>query len=237
MKYSFVFLLLSLLFIVSCGEEENVKKDSGEMETAGMGHKVTVQEVIQANRYTYLKVEENSSEYWIAISKKPVEEGETLYYMQGVEMKDFESEDLDRTFESVIFVDRITDKPMDQMMGAHSQGQMGQKPDIVREDISVESVEGGISIKELYADLNKFENKVVKVKGKVTVYNPEIMNRNWIHIQDGTGFEDNFDLTITSNDEVKVGDIVAFEGKIAVDKDFGFGYKYKVLLENASLVK
>ena len=59
------------------------------------------------------------------------------------------------------------------------------------------------------------------------------MNKNWVHIQDGTGGENTFDLTITTLDEVKLGAIVKFEGTVVINKDFGHGYKYDLLLEDA----
>jgi hypothetical protein len=63
------------------------------------------------------------------------------------------------------------------------------------------------------------------------------MKRNWIHIQDGTGGENEFDLVITSDQEVQVGDIIVAEGKVAVDKDFGSGYFFPVLIEDAKVNK
>jgi hypothetical protein len=33
-----------------------------------------------------------------------------------------------------------------------------------------------------------------------------------------------------------VGDIVTFSGTIALDKDFGAGYKYEVIMENATIL-
>ena len=62
------------------------------------------------------------------------------------------------------------------------------------------------------------------------------MNRNWVHLQDGTGGEATFDLTITTMDQIEVGSLATFEGIVAVDKDFGHGYKYDLLLENAVLL-
>ena len=63
------------------------------------------------------------------------------------------------------------------------------------------------------------------------------MKRNWIHIQDGTGDENSYDLVVTTNDEVKVGDVITAEGKLAVDKDFGAGYFFPVIIEEAKIVK
>jgi hypothetical protein len=64
-----------------------------------------------------------------------------------------------------------------------------------------------------------------------------IMNRNWVHIQDGTKDKDKYDLTVTTLETVKVGDVVIFEGVVSVGKDIGAGYFYDVLIEDATVVK
>ena len=74
------------------------------------------------------------------------------------------------------------------------------------------------------------------MKGEVTKFNPSIMDRNWIHLQDGTEFEGQFDLTATSLESFKVGSIVTLEGILALNQDFGYGYMYELLLEKATAV-
>ena len=61
------------------------------------------------------------------------------------------------------------------------------------------------------------------------------MGKNWAHVQDGTGAAGANDLTVTTPSTAKVGDKVLVEGIVAVDKDFGYGYKYEVLIDNATL--
>jgi hypothetical protein len=69
-------------------------------------------------------------------------------------------------------------------------------------------------------------------------YNEQIMGRNWLHIRDGSGTagKDN-DLTVTTADKAAVGDVVVVKGKVQVDKDFGAGYSYPVIVEDAKLAK
>jgi hypothetical protein len=83
--------------------------------------------------------------------------------------------------------------------------------------------------------MNKLNGKTVKVRGKVMKYNPGIMGTNWIHIQDGTAFQDDFDLLVTSDTQVQLGQVITAEGKIVTNKDFGSGYAYKVLIEEAKV--
>jgi hypothetical protein len=106
-----------------------------------------------------------------------------------------------------------------------------------REEIKIEPAEGVTILSDLFANKKNFSGKTIKVKGKITKVNPSIMGKNWIHIQDGTSFEDQYDLTITSDFIPEVGTIITVEGKIALDKDFGYGYTYPVLLEEGKLIQ
>ena len=83
--------------------------------------------------------------------------------------------------------------------------------------------------------MDKLNGKIIRIRGKVVKYNPEIMGRNWIHIQDGTGSTGNYDLMVTSKDQTSVGQIIIVEGKVATNKDFGAGYTYKVMIEDANV--
>ena len=64
-----------------------------------------------------------------------------------------------------------------------------------------------------------------------------ILGRNWLHVQDGSGNagDGSNDLAVTTDAVAKVGDIVTVTGKVTVDKDFGAGYAYKVMLEEAKI--
>ncbi|PLW99344.1 MAG: nucleotide-binding protein, partial [Marinilabiliales bacterium] len=74
------------------------------------------------------------------------------------------------------------------------------------------------------------------IRGKVTKFNSKIMNRNWIHLQDGTGNSGGFDFTATTSDEVNVGDIITIEGVITLEKDFGAGYFYDIIMESGKVI-
>ena len=97
----------------------------------------------------------------------------------------------------------------------------------------VEPVEGAIRIADLVNNRNQYEGKLIKVTGKCVKVNSEIMGRNWIHLQDGSG--ENFDLTVTTDESVELGTIVTMEGTIALNKDFGAGYRYDVIMEGATV--
>jgi hypothetical protein len=101
----------------------------------------------------------------------------------------------------------------------------------------VETPEGGVTIGDLYANLEKYDGKEVIVRGEVIKFNLEIMDRNWIHIQDGTGDAEHFDLTVTTQHAPAKGDVVTYKGTVAVNKDFGMGYFYELILENAEAIE
>jgi hypothetical protein len=103
--------------------------------------------------------------------------------------------------------------------------------------VSVTPCEGCIKITDLFANKKSYEGKVVKVTGKVVKYNPGIMGKNWVHIQDGTDYQGVYDLTVTTSQPAKVGDIMTFEGTIALDKDFGYGYFYPVIMEDGKTME
>ena len=193
-----------------------------------------VQEVLQANAYTYLKLKEKDRDYWIAITKREIKAGATVSFAGGLEMKNFESKDLQRTFETIYFVDRIAGGEASAAAGQPSMSMPHRtKPLTEKEEISVEPAEGGITIGELFANKDSYADKTVLIKGQVTKVNRAIMGKNWVHLQDGTSGSGKFDLTITTLEQVNVGDVVAFEGKISLNKDFGAGYAYDVLMEEA----
>ncbi len=104
-------------------------------------------------------------------------------------------------------------------------------------DVKVEPCADCITIAKLLADKQTYAGKVIKVKGQVTKFNSGIMGKNWVHIQDGTEFQDGFDLTVTTNITAAMGEVVTFEGKISLDKDFGYGYVYAVMMEDAKSVQ
>ena len=221
-----------LIVLLGCGTNT---KDSGANLHLN-AHKVTVKEAIQATSYSYLLVEEGSEEYWIAVTKTDYKVGDILYYDQGMEMNNFESKDLQRTFDKIFFVADISDQPTlpgEQMPMSHSQP---QKPTLEKQNIKIEPAKDGISIATLYANRDSYKDQNVKIRGQVTKVNQNIMGKNWIHVQDGTESDGNFDLTITTEQLVNVGDVVTFDGKITLDKDFGAGYTYTVIMEDAILI-
>ncbi|MBU2553669.1 MAG: SH3-like domain-containing protein [Bacteroidetes bacterium] len=228
----FIMLTLSVA-IWGC---ENTQKETTN-ESNGWDHTVKVAEVIQTSNYTYLDVEENGKRYWMAIAKNNVAPGQLMYYNSGLPMSNFESKELDRIFEQILFVQVVSDNPNPESTLAPMERAMVNKSAGEKKQVEIAPVTGGLTLEQVYDQREQLAGKEIVVKGIVTKYNPAILNRNWLHIQDGTEKGKNYDLTITTNDETKVGEIVVFKGTLNLNVDFGSGYAYDLILENATLQK
>jgi hypothetical protein len=233
MKILSYLVLPIFLFMAGCGNNDtnsDEKVQSSDMQSSSRSGEVM--DKIDAGNYSYLQLKENDQVYWAAVPTMQIENGEQIFFSEYMEMKNFKSETLDRTFESLLFVNdanKVADKKTLQMAHANL------KPDN-ETTISVEPLEDGKTIAQIFSEKESLKNKTVKVRGKVVKFNGGIMNRNWIHIQDGTDNEGEYDLLITSKESVKVGDTITAEGKLATDKDFGAGYFYPVLIEDAKII-
>jgi len=107
---------------------------------------------------------------------------------------------------------------------------------LTKMNVKVSPCNSCTTISKLLSDKQSLAGKIIRVKGIVTKYNPQILGKNWVHIQDGSEFQGVFDLTITTDKIVSLGDTLTFEGKMILDKDFGYGYFYPVLMENGKPV-
>ncbi len=234
MKSIKLILVLFMMFGLFACQKKEAPKTSNVKLPEGV-HAVKVEDFINVPNYTYLQVTENGNEYWIAAPQTKVEKGETIYYSNGMEMKNFHSNTLNRTFDVIYFVQNISTEPgqgqKQTLSNVHQQANNS-----ARENISVEPLKGGKTIAQIFNDKQSLAGKTVKIRGKVTKYNPDIMGRNWIHIQDGTEAGSNFDILITSKDETALGKTIVAEGMVAVNKDFGAGYSYPVMIENAKII-
>lgn len=226
-----ILLVLGIFFIVTtCNRSGN--KSKAKVLPPGT-HGVVITEVIQTSNYTYFQVEENNDKFWIATVSSESKPGDSIYYSKAAEMKNFVSKELGRTFPSIYFVQ----DPSNTLVTATPATQPELTPKKVKvvrwSEVSVVTPKGGITIADLYKNKNSFAGKSVIIRGKVVRYNHEVMHKNWVHIQDGTDFADKFDLTVTTLDSLAVGSMVTFKGIISLDKDFGSGYFYDVIMEEA----
>jgi hypothetical protein len=93
------------------------------------------------------------------------------------------------------------------------------------------------TVAEIFAQKSKLKEKVVTTRGKVVKFNLNILGRNWIHLRDGTGSQGENDITVTTADRVEVGDVVFVKGTLRLERDFGAGYAYPVIIEDANVTR
>jgi hypothetical protein len=105
--------------------------------------------------------------------------------------------------------------------------------------ISVPRAVGGKTVSEIHAQRASLKDRNVAVRGKVVKFLPNIMGRNWIHLQDGTGSKEIGDneLTITTTATAAVGDVVVVNGAVRVDQKMAMGMSYPVMIEGARVSK
>ena len=198
-----------------------------------------VVETMDSGGYTYAQIEKDGKKTWVAVPSTKITKGQTVSFSPGMEMKNFESKTLKRKFDSIIFSGGVVG-------AAEKGGEMkspGSKGSAVAstEKIKVDKAAGpnAYTVSEIFKNSKKLDKKKVVVKGKVVKISTGVMKKNWIHLQDGTGDAKKAtnDLVVTSADVPEMGDVVTASGTVATNKDFGSGYKYKVLIEDASIKK
>lgn len=197
--------------------------------------KGTVLESMDAGAYTYLKLKTADGEVWAAVAKTTVKTGTDVTITGISRMDGFESKTLGRTFDRIWFGALAGDAGA--MAARHAAASTAPAEGVVK----VEKAAGadGRTVAEVWADRAALKGKPVAVRGKVVKFNADIMGKNWIHLRDGSGSpaaKDN-DLTVTTDAMAKVGDVVTATGAVTVDKDFGAGYAYAVILEGAKITK
>jgi hypothetical protein len=200
----------------------------------------SVLEVKDVESYTYLRLKTTNGESWAAIARAPVKKGAKVTIENVTVMNNFESKSLNQTFKTIAFGNLAgagAPKSGHAMGMSHpGNSQSTKAPDI---KVAKASDANAWTVAEINAKAQELKDKPVVVRGKIVKYNPGIMGKNWLHLRDGSGSaaENNNDILVTTVAEVKMGDIVTVKGVVRTDKDFGSGYVYKSLIEEASIQK
>ena len=235
MKMRVYLMLILVLVFSSC--VRNKKGQTVQIQTTENSKVFEVTDVIQGNTYTYMNVKENMAEKWVATSKTEANPGDVLYYDEALQMNNFHSKELDRTFDVIYFINQVSKTPIqNNMMGGGMPPHSGKVETEERSNISLQKSDNEISIAQIFANPDDYVGKDIEIRGIVVKVNNEIMGKNWVHIQDGSNNNGQFDLTVTTADRVKVDDEVIFRGKVSLEKDFGAGYYYDVIMEEAELL-
>jgi len=196
-----------------------------------------VTDMVEAAGYTYAEVDTGKEKVWAAASTTPLKIGDMISFTTEMPMKNFHSNSLKRDFPIIYFVNRfITDEAGQTSASpdmALPHGNIKPTPEAKPVE-GIDKVKGGNTIAEIHADKQALNGKAIRVRGQVTKFTPNVMGKNWIHIKDSSTLDD---LTITTSNTTAVDAVVIIEGKLALDKDFGYGYVYPLIVEDASVTK
>lgn len=209
-------------------EESAASAQQPEMGLEEAVHTVTILETLPTTRYVYLRVREGKDEFWIATLKTKVDIGGSYFYRGGLLKTNFESKEHNRVFDRMYLVSSLVKSDHGSQGGTLPV----ETPDAGARD-GKPVAEGSITIASLVADPKKYSQKTVQIRGKCVKVNPNIMGRNWIHLQDGT--KDDYDLVVTSHEVIPVGHTITVTGRVSLDIDFGSGYRYDILVEDAQI--
>lgn len=205
--------------------------------TAPMGENLSgrVLEQIPAPPYVYLRLQTANGEAWAAVSAAPVEVGQDVTIYQSMRMSQFASKTLGRTFDEIYFGSLTA--PGAAVSAGNPHAALAQPTAMTVEQVNKASGSGARTVAEVWSGGAGLAGQRIRVRGKVVKYNPGVMGRNWVHLQDGSGdaAKGTNDLTVTTLDEVTVGEIVTIAGTVQVDKDFGAGYRYPIIVEEAAV--
>ena len=240
MKYSLLMVLL--LSLVGCSDESKPvsvdkpakvaapTKEASVKELAPImakeRHVVLVNDVLDSGGYTYVQAVEDGLMYWIAGPQSPIKVGETLRLSSQMWMDNFSSKTMKKSFERIMFVASFKQSP------AVKKGAKESLPYIA----PLAPINGSMSIKDIHAQSEKFSGKTITVHAKIVKASFGIMKKNWIHVIDGSSQEDDGVITATTlENNLREGDEIILTGKLTTKKDFGYGYFYKVIIEDATV--
>ncbi|MHB1310697.1 MAG: nucleotide-binding protein [Gemmatimonadaceae bacterium] len=250
--------VLSFLFLVTaaagCGSKtaESAKVPLDQMPAvasneaaapapAADGLTGPVQEVLPAAPYVYLRVKTTKGEVWAAVPEAKIAKGAVVTVFNPMLMSKFESKTLKRTFDEVYFGTLSADGGVPAMgAGENPHASVGKPTEPVKVG-KVEKAAGADArtVAEAWAQAAALEGKVVTVRGTVVKFNGGVMGKNWVHLQDGSGdaAKGTNDITFTTMDEAAVGQTITMRGTAHTNKDFGAGYKYAIIVEEAKIVR
>ncbi len=224
-----------------------------------------VAETLDSGGYTYLRLATDKGDQWVAVRQTKLQKGSTVGVDAQMSIDNFESNTLHRKFKNIVFGSindgsgavpvqaaqpamapgkadgRDMNAVMKAMQGEKAGGPASEhmKGTAATGDVSVEKAEGSNArtVAEVWSQRAALNDKPVVVRAKVVKFLGGIMGTNFLHLRDGSGTEakgDN-DITVTTSDTAAIGDVITVTGVVHVDKDFGAGYRYPVIVEGAKV--
>lgn len=203
------------------------KLDNQFVSTRGV-----VMETVQTHSYTYARVKDDTGEIWVAGPKTQIKSGEEVELYDALVLLNFNSPALNKTLDVILMVQSFTSG---EPYSFHGSTNSRAPP----ANISVEKLEGGYTVAEILSRSEELSGKEVRLRAVVTKVLPNILDKTWIHLQDGTvnnaTGEDELTVTYSGSEEFKVGDVVVVSGVLKTNVDIGSGYFFKVLIEDADI--
>jgi len=244
LKLTLITLLSTFIYAAEPGH------DQAKAEPQGIYYG-TILDIKDAMGYKYLKVNESGKEIWIAIAKAPVTVGDKIGYDKATLMPNFKSKSLNKTFKEIFFVSDLylpkkvqKPKSMKEMLDidakqqiSHTDMEKWMSPVEEKDQTKAFVKKDTYTIEEIHLWRENLEGQDITIEASISKVSHEIMELDWVHLNDGTGNEEKRtnDLVLTAkNTTIKAGDKVIAKGKVVVNKDFGFGYFYKVIIQDAT---
>ena len=237
-RFSLFFSMATFVLVVAMnGSYAGTAKSAEPPQPSPLSGKVV--ESINGGGYTFVHIEKGGKKMWVAVPEMKVAVGQEISFQPGMVMNNFPSKTLNRTFETIVFSSGVIGQQGKEAINK-SAGQR-QAAVSTNKNIKVKKASGpnAYTVAELYEKRAALDKKEIVVRGQVVKVSPEIMGKSWIHLQDGSGdpSKGTNDIVVTSQELPAVGDTVTARGALSKDKDFGYGYNYPVIVEQASIKK
>ena len=195
-----------------------------------------VQETIPAPPYTYLRIKTAAGEVWAGVPATTQAKGALVTVVNPIMMENFESPSLHRTFAQLYLGTLAGAAPVSPASFAPG-GAAPAAPVAADEKVAKAAGADACTIAELYARKQALHDQPVTVRGKIVKYNEGILGKTWIHLRDGSGQGAENDITVTTRDRAALGEVVTARGVLRLNKDFGSGYAFAAIVEDAKVTK
>jgi hypothetical protein len=210
-----------------------------------------VAETMNSGGYTYARLTAGGTDTWIAGMEFTLSVGDTVTATVDMPMEQFHSRTLNRDFARIYFVREVARNgeavaasaasaasSAPAMMGSHGAANATEATSAAAVLIArVPPAPGGMTVADVWTKRAALSGQPVVIRGQVVKVNYDIMGANWYHLQDGSGVvaKGTHDLVVTSSAQVKAGDVVTVSGVLTTGKDFGAGYAYDAIIEQADI--
>ncbi|MES9871251.1 MAG: hypothetical protein ABW090_08465 [Sedimenticola sp.] len=235
--------IFSILLVIASAPAFSFGSSVSSPKPEPIPHTAKVLETMSSAGYTYIRVEEEGKAFWIALPQTQVSVGEEISFYEQMLMENFTSRSLNRTFDRILFVEAINkgaELPTQAVAKTSPNKEPPKQPVEMEKPKELGTPVGSFTVKEVFEKKDELVGKVIEVKGKTSKLSLQIMGRDWVHIEDGTGTKQDKNNKLifrTSQGGIAVGDEVVAKGVLYLNKDFGYGYFYPVIVEDAVFTK